>query len=63
MQIMEFYNPDNDKMGVVKPTDTRKKRLTLREIKKMRRIRELKRAEEDEHDKFVSVMYAPQPQG
>jgi hypothetical protein len=38
--------------------DTRKSKLTLEEIGKLRKVRDLKSKEKDEHDKFVKVMYA-----
>ena len=37
--------------------DSRKSKLTLKELNKLRKVREISRAEEIEHTKFVKVMY------
>ena len=58
MKIVEFYEPAEDKETLRKKTDTRKPRLTLKEINKLRKVREIAKAEELEHSKFVKVMYA-----
>lgn len=57
MRIDEFYNPENDKVDYRNIDDTRKPILTLAQLNKLRKIREIKRAEEIEHSKFVRVMY------
>jgi hypothetical protein len=58
MRIDEFYNPENDKVDYRSTDDTRKPVLTLEQLNKLRKIREIKRAEEIEHGKFVRVMYS-----
>ena len=57
MRLNEFYNPELD--GFIKRSqdDTRKVKFTLSEINKLRKVREIKKAEE-EHKKFVKMMYA-----
>jgi hypothetical protein len=58
MRLNEFYNPDSDESSVANRDDTRKARLTLRSLGKLRRIREIKKAEEHNHMTFVSKMYS-----
>ena len=63
MKIMEFYEPADDQETLRSPTDTRKPKLTLKELNKLRKVREIAKAEELEHNKFVKVMYAaPAPE-
>ena len=57
MRLFEFYNPEDDKLQRREMSDTRKPKLTLEILNKMRKIRELKRIEEIEHQKFIQVMY------
>jgi hypothetical protein len=59
MKIMEFYSPEADNMYKLRKDDTRKHRLTLKEINKLRKVREIAELEDLEHEKFVKVMYAP----
>jgi hypothetical protein len=61
MKIMEFYEPDRDQAWHRKPGDTRKTKLTLKELNKLRKVREIVKAEELEHEKFVKVMYGAPP--
>jgi hypothetical protein len=58
MRLTEFYNPENDAWQRRNKGDTRKAKLTLEQLNKLRKVREIKRAEEIEHNKFVRVMYA-----
>ena len=58
MRLIEFYNPELDKFVKRSKEDTRKSKLTLEEIGKLRKVRDLKSKEKEEHDKFVKVMYA-----
>lgn len=57
MKIMEFYEPSRDQESHRDLNDTRKSKLTLKELNKLRKVREIVKAEEIEHDKFVKVMY------
>ena len=57
MRLDEFYNPEDDKGVQFKATDNRKPRLTLEQLNKLRKIREIKKAEDIEHKKFVRTMY------
>jgi hypothetical protein len=58
MKIVEFYEPAKDTINQRHKTDTRKKMLSLEELGKLRKIRELKKAEAENHKKLASVMYA-----
>jgi hypothetical protein len=57
MKIVEFYEPREDRETLRSENDTRKSKLTLKELNKLRKVREIARAEEIEHNKFVKVMY------
>ena len=58
MRLDEFYKPEEDKGTTRTIQDTRKGKLTLEELNKLRKYREIKTAEEAEHDEFVRTMYA-----
>jgi len=58
MRLNEFYKPENDKFTQRKETDTRKGKLTLKELNKLRKIRDIKTAEQIEHNEFVRTMYS-----
>ena len=54
------YYPSTDD-SVMKKDDTRKVRLTLKQINKLRRASDLHATEHAKDVKFVSKMYAPPP--
>ena len=58
MRLVEFYNPEKDKKVPREFDDTRKGRLTLEALNKLRKYRELKKAEMIEQEEFASIMYA-----
>ena len=58
MRLNEFYDPANDELQKRKPDDTRKAKLTLEELNKLRKVRDIRNAEKVEHEKFVRTMYA-----
>ena len=62
MRLIEFYNPELDEFVKRSKEDTRKSKLTLEELGKLRKVRDLKTKEKAEHDEFVQVMYASQSQ-
>lgn len=57
MRLVEFYNPEFDKFVERQKGDTRKAKLTLEQLNKLRKYREVKKAEQLEQDKFAGVMY------
>lgn len=62
MRLNEFYTPEDDKFTARSVDDTRKPMLSLAQLNKLRKVREIKRAEDIEHEKFVRVMYSSQSQ-
>ena len=58
MKLNEFYDPEQDKLERRSVDDTRKSKLTLDQLNKLRRIRDIKMAEKKRHDEFVKIMYA-----
>ena len=60
MNLNEFYNPENDKSISKEPGDTRKPVFTLETLNKLRKYRELKKAEGVEQAKFAALMYSKQ---
>lgn len=60
--LPENYFPEDDKQNQTELNDTRRPRLTLRHLNKLRKIRELKKLEMAAHKDFVKVMYG-QPKG
>jgi hypothetical protein len=57
MRLNEFYNPEFDDFQKANAKERRKPKLTLEQLNKLRKVRAIKRAEDIEHKKFVSVMY------
>lgn len=57
MRLIEFYNPEFDEAQKKDAEQRRKPKLTLEQLNKLRKVRSIKRAEDIEHKKFVSVMY------
>ena len=51
MKIVEFYEPSEDQETLRSIDDTRKAKLTLKELNKLRKVREISRAEDIEHTK------------
>lgn len=58
MRLNEFYNPEQDQVDHRAKDDTRKSKLRLRELNKLRKYREIKNLEKIEHEKFARTMYA-----
>jgi len=63
MRLDEFYNPEEDNYTRRKEDDTRKPVLTLRSINKLRKYRNVKKAEEKQQSDLASVMYAVPDEG
>lgn len=58
MRLIEFYDPSEDNFQKRSPDDTRKSKLTLKELNKLRKYRDIKNAEEIDHSQFVRTMYS-----
>jgi hypothetical protein len=63
MRLDEFYNPEFDEFQKANSEDTRKPKFNLESLNKLRKAREIKKAEDLEHAKFQKVMYAAPSQG
>lgn len=58
MRLNEFYNPNEDNFVKRDQEDARKNKLTLKELNKLRKVRDIKKAEEKEKAEFVRTMYS-----
>lgn len=61
MRLTEFYDPEQDRSSQFGKDDTRKTKLTLIVLNKLRKLRDLNAAEESAYGEFAKVMYGPQP--
>ena len=61
--LNENYFPEEDKQNQADLTQTRRPRLTLRHLNKLRKIQELKKLENEAHAEFVRTMYAEPTEG
>ena len=61
--LLENYFPEDDRSANRELMDTRRPRLTLRHLNKLRKIKELKKLEMSAHKQFVQDMYGPQEGG
>ena len=59
--LVEFYNPADDKLGVAHMDDTRRPRLTLVHIQKLRKSRDTERYDKLQHASFLPDMYGTTP--
>lgn len=56
-QLREYYEANQDKYTIRKKTDTRKARLTLRHLNKLRKKRELAKLENEQRAQTLNAMY------
>lgn len=61
--LLENYWPEDDKFNQAELGDTRRPRLTLRHLNKLRKIQELKKLEMMAHKDFVKTMYGTPEEG
>lgn len=61
--LLENYWPEEDEFNKAHLDDTRRPRLTLRHLNKLRKIQELKKLEMMAHKDFVKTMYGTPPEG
>lgn len=61
--LIENYWPEDDKFNQAELGDTRRPRLTLRHLNKLRKIQELKKLEMMAHKDFVKTMYGMPEEG
>jgi hypothetical protein len=55
--LVEFYDPADDQLGVAHMDDTRRPRLTLLHLQKLRKARDIERYETAQHVNFLPDMY------
>lgn len=55
--LVEFYNPADDSLGQAQMDDTRRPRLTLSHLQKLRKARDAERYETEKHLRFLPDMY------
>jgi len=60
--LVEFYDPLDDLGGATDYDDTRRPRLTMRHLRKLRQAKDAERVDKAEHAKFIPQMYnVPEP--
>lgn len=55
--LVEFYNPADDKLGQAKMDDTRRPRLTMLHLQKLRKSRDAEKYDKAQHLDFLPDMY------
>jgi len=55
--LTEFYDPADDTLGQAKMDDTRRPRLTLHHLQKLRKSRDAEKYEKVQHLEFLPDMY------
>lgn len=55
--LNEFYNPENDKLAFRDYDDTRRPKLTLGKINKLRKYKDTQRVDKKTHLSFIPQMY------
>lgn len=61
--LVEFYDPADDELGQAKMDDTRRPRLTLHHLQKLRKSRDAEKYEKAQHLNFLPDMYGAAPEG
>lgn len=56
--LKEYYDASDDEYSKVDIDDTRRPRLTLEHLNKLRKMREINGVEQAESEKFYKVIYA-----
>ena len=60
--LTEFYDPSENELDVMKLDDTRRPRLTLMHIQRLRKARDAERVDRAQHLESLPDMYAPPPE-
>tara|TARA_Y100000004_G_scaffold138695_1_gene157352 strand:- start:265 stop:468 length:204 start_codon:yes stop_codon:yes gene_type:complete len=58
MKLFEFYEADDDELVKQQPSDTRKVRLTLRHLNKLRKMQEIKKVDLLKRKEFFDKIYS-----
>lgn len=56
--LVEYYDPADDKLGQAEMDDTRRPRLTMHHLQKLRKSRDAEKFEKAQHLDFLPDMYA-----
>jgi hypothetical protein len=59
--LVEMYDPADDRLGVAHMDDTRRPRLTMLHLQKLRKARDVEKYEKAQHLNFLPDMYAQAP--
>lgn len=59
--LIEYYDPEKDVLGKASSKNTRRPKLTLKKLNRMRKQKMLKRYEEEQRLKFLPSMYGIAP--
>lgn len=60
--LVEYYDPADDELGQAKMDDTRRPRLTMLHLQKLRKSRDAEKYETAQHLNFLPDMYGQPPQ-
>lgn len=55
--LLEFYDPADDKLAKAELSDTRRPRITLRHLNKIRRMRDVEREDKKAHLLVIKKVY------
>ena len=61
IELKENYFPEYDHYHMAHISDGRKTRLTLKHLNKLRKVREMRKADQEKNKEFVATMYAQPP--
>ena len=61
IELKENYFPEHDHYHMAHIEDGRKTRLTLKHLNKLRKVREMRKADQEKNKEFVATMYAQPP--
>ena len=59
--LVEFYDPADDELGKAHMDDTRRPRLTMFHLQKLRKSRDVENYEKAQHVNFLPDMYGQAP--
>lgn len=59
--LCEYYDPADDELGQAKMDDTRRPRLTMHHLQKLRKSRDAEKYETAQHLDFLPDMYGQPP--
>ncbi len=60
--LFEYYSPEDDRLGVASMDDSRRPRLTMMHLQKLRKARDVEKYERAQHVNFLPDMYGQPPQ-